>query len=340
MSEIVNSQSSLPAVRGGIIGLQHRMREIGRIRIGVKDPSKGAPKAIPEIRLTSKDRKALEAAAEVYGGEVKAWNSEWELITNSEEIDVYASQMPMSQHYELWSGGGCQRRCNGEWDEIRGCPCDCALDSPDLSALRQKGKACKLTTRISLILAKVPGIGVWRLDTGSVYAAMELPLTYQGLQMAARTGRMIPARLAAPMREVKRGGETKKFRVVELRIDMTMEQVQAIAAGQSELPYEVDASTGEALPASAPALEAPVPAPTAAPAPRVDPDHPAVAAMREHGLDKVEDASQVADLKRTCAAKGLDWKDVLVEAVGKGHKKWMLINAYAQAIEVPSGGDE
>ena len=332
MSNIIPA-SQIPALRGGVIGIQQRMRQIGRIRIGVKDGNKGFPKAIAEIRLTSPDRKALEAAAAVYGGEVRAWNNEFELITESDEIDVYASSMPMSQHYELWSGGGCQRRCNGEWDEIKGQPCQCQLDAPDIDKQRQQGKACKLVTRISLILAKVPGIGVWRLDTGSVYAAMELPLTYQGLQLAAQTGRMIPARLAAPLREVKRNGETKKFRVVELRIDMTMEQVQAIAAGQAELPYSVDASTGEALPTGAPALEVPAQPVTA------DPDHPAVKLMREYGLDGVEDAAQVGAFKSSCKAIGRDWKDVLAQAVGAGHKKWPLINAYAQNLVSNAGGD-
>lgn len=311
-------------VRGGIIGLQQRMREIGRIRIGVKDGN--TPKAIEFIRLTSADRTPLDAAAKIYGGEVTKWiNGQYQLITQSSEIEVYASPMPISQHYEMWTKGGCQHRCNGQYDSLNDCECQCDLGAENLDELRQEGKACKLVTRLSLILCKLPGVGVWRLDTGSIHAAGELPLTYEGLRAAASKNHMIPARLAAPLRTVVRGGVTKKFRVVELRVDLTPDEVYNHASSSAELPARVDASTGEVLEADfVDAVTVPeVPAIEAA----AEPPYYAQL-MKAAGLTGEDDREKFAAFK---GIAGNRWESLLVSALEKGFKTWSTITAFAES---------
>src|SRR4051812_35230845 len=79
-----------------IIGLQRRIREVGRIRMGVqvptRTPGKRAPKKIDRFRFTSPDRSVIEAVAGVYGGVVHEWDNngagQWEVITDATELRI------------------------------------------------------------------------------------------------------------------------------------------------------------------------------------------------------------------------------------------------------------
>ena len=107
-----------------ILTLQRRLREAGRIRIGqqVKAANgKTRPAKLDAFRLTSADKVAMDAAATLYGGEVKEWDGApigkmWELFTaaNSLPVVIPPAATAFSQFYEAWSGGGCTRRCDGE----------------------------------------------------------------------------------------------------------------------------------------------------------------------------------------------------------------------------------
>jgi hypothetical protein len=117
-----------------IIGVQRRMMELGRIRLGDKADS-GAPRKLSKFRLTSASRALLEAAAELYGGTVQDWQGApddgyFELYTDTDTLDIIlppvfsdrdgSPTLPYSQAYELWSGGGCQRRCDGATEPSQG----------------------------------------------------------------------------------------------------------------------------------------------------------------------------------------------------------------------------
>jgi hypothetical protein len=84
------------------------MRQIGRIRIGTSTPRGNGkiPSRAETFILTSADKAPLEAAKEIYGGsEIESWNGEFKLVTQATELDVYISQVPISQAMELWEGG-------------------------------------------------------------------------------------------------------------------------------------------------------------------------------------------------------------------------------------------
>lgn len=208
---------------GTMIELQRRMREIGRIKLGVQVPtSKGGsrPSALDTFRFTSSDTRALATIAELWGGEVADWNESpidgrYQVLTTSSEIDVLVlprSITQLAQSYELWSGGGCKRRCDGRHDQITDQPCECDPEN----------RECKLTTRLSVMLADVPGFGVWRLESHGYYAAVELPAPAEMLATLAEHGDMVPAVLRLERREVKRPGEpTKQFVVPALDAKLT-----------------------------------------------------------------------------------------------------------------------
>lgn len=157
------------------IDVQRRLVELGRIRLGDKGP-KGEPRRLTTFRLTSASRTHLEAAAAVYGGEVRRWQGApdegyWELLTTSHElrIRIPPTLASYSQTYELWDAGGCVRRCDGVRESVSGGPCLCDAAK----------RACAITTRVSVMLRGVPGLGVWRLETHGWNAATTLPATLE-----------------------------------------------------------------------------------------------------------------------------------------------------------------
>jgi len=123
---------------------------------------------------------------------------------------VIPSGESLSQWYEMWSGGGCQRRCDGRINVLRDSPCECPSDPLDRADLASKGRACKPTTRLNVVLADVPGIGVWRLESHGYHSAVELPMVAEFLAQATEAGTYLPAELALTPRSSKRPGQGKR----------------------------------------------------------------------------------------------------------------------------------
>jgi hypothetical protein len=209
-----------------ILTLQRRLREAGRIRIGQQVPTsngKTRPAKLDAFRLTSADQSVITEAARLYGGNPKKWDGapvgdQWEVITTTTALPVIVppSEMAFSQFFELWSGGGCQRRCDGNTELLSGESCVCDLEDE---------KACKPTTRLSVILQQLPGLGVWRLESHGWYAATELAGTVEVCQAAAARGQLLPAVLRLEQRQVKRivsgKPQTMNFAVPILDIPLT-----------------------------------------------------------------------------------------------------------------------
>lgn len=226
-----------------ILELQSRMYERGRIRIGQKS-AKGAPQKLDRFRFTSAARENLDPIAAAYGGTVADWapadgRKQYEVITDSARIPILVPPNPVTQWLELWSGGGCQRRCDGLRDVISDSPCLCDPDP--------EKRQCKPTTRLNVILREMPGIGVWRLESHGWNAAVELP----GLAaFVARADGMVPAFLTLEERVTKRDGKTNRFMVPGIDVEVTPSQ---LLAGQSATaPREVVAPEPRAAIESAP----------------------------------------------------------------------------------------
>jgi Recombination directionality factor-like len=214
-----------------IIDMQRSMREWGRIRMGTQGDR--GPRKLETFRLTSADQTAIEGAAALYGGTPRPWvapaGPQWEVITEATELACAVPPLdysPASQWYELWSGGGCLRRCDGATEVLTDGPCQC-----DPSA-----RECQPTTRLSLILPGVPGLGLWRLESHGYYAATELLGTVHVAATYAQAGRFIPARLLATERMVKRLDSkgkpiTLRFVVPALDLDLAITPGLPPAAG-------------------------------------------------------------------------------------------------------------
>lgn len=249
-----------------VIGVQRRFMQLGRVRLGEKGP-KGEPKRLNSFRFTSASERLLSAVAAKYGGTVTAWTDApdegyFQVTTTATSLDIIlpptfsqddgTPSTSYSQWYELWSRGGCQRRCDGVTESLSGEPCKCD------PALRDAGTdpsgTCGIITRVSFIIPDLPGLGVWRLDSGGWNAAVELPGTLELLAQAASEARFIPAVLSLQNRTAKREGKTHRFVVPVIELpDVTIGQLVDGTAPTYALNAPSGAPPGKpALPAAPP----------------------------------------------------------------------------------------
>jgi TusA-related sulfurtransferase len=251
-----------------IIEVQKRLMELGRVRLGEKGP-KGEPRKLSTLRFTSASRALLEAIAAQHGGQVTVWTGApdegfFQVTTEATEIDIVlppvfsdadgTPTVAYSQWMELWSGGGCLRRCDGVTEALSGKDCICAEEG-------KEERACKPTTRVSFMLPDIPGLGVWRLDSHGWNAATELPVTLEVLSQAAAANRFIPAVLRLQNRTKKTEGQTRRFvvPVIDLK-DITVKQ---LASGEVPEAIAMNPPTMTAIPK--PALPAASTMPAAEP---------------------------------------------------------------------------
>lgn len=196
--------------------LQRRLAEVGRIRIGhVVQSSNGKtrPAKLDRFRFTSPDRTQLERVAAAYGGTVREWTpanggaAQYEVLTDASSVAVIVPPQALTQWMEAWSGGGCTRRCDGETEIRSDSPCLCAATDQMI---------CKPTTRLSVLLRDIEGLGSWRLESHGWNAAAELP----GMaELLARAGGYVQARLyLKPVRQIT-DGQTRDFMVPALAVD-------------------------------------------------------------------------------------------------------------------------
>lgn len=256
------------------LAVQRRSREIGRIRLGAQVPTeRGRPRPIKldTFRLTTASQRIAEAAAALLGGQARPWTTaptagQWEVITGTDTIPVAIppGATAMSQWMEMWSGGGCARRCDGEHETLSKGPCLCPSDVEQRTALAADGEACKPTTRVNVIIPGLPDIGVWRVESHGHYAAVELGGTADMLAQAGAQGIIVPAVLRLEQRQTKtiRGGRatTRNYGVPVLEVLWSLHQMlEAAGQGGSALAQALPAASAglaiTAAPAAAPARD-------------------------------------------------------------------------------------
>lgn len=156
---------------------QVRMTEVGRIRTGRFDPEKGrsgAPTKLDTFRFTAANEQLIRSVADVYGGTPAQFTpqrqqgQQWEVVVPLDEVEVFVPRQRIEPWLEAWRPGTCIRRCDGERETIKDEPCLCAAGQVAENDL------CKPVVRVQVMLADVPVIGTWRLESHGRYAVGEL----------------------------------------------------------------------------------------------------------------------------------------------------------------------
>ena len=252
-----------------MLDIPNRARELGRIRMGEQVPKSGGgrrPSKLVTWRLTCATADYLEAAAAIYGGTVAPWpeapteGDQWQLTTAVDSLDVMVPPSDLadalSQWWEKWTGGGCDRRCNGEVETLGGARCQCPADLAERLELAKTGKACKPTTRAAFILPKLPDLGVWRLEAHGMNAAIELPGSIAMLRRFSVGDVWIPGRLRLDQRTSKKDGQTHHYGVPVVELpSVTVAELMGPAPGavgppRAELAAGSSAAGGGATPAA------------------------------------------------------------------------------------------
>ena len=219
--------------------LSRRMPRHGKIRIGEKG-SKGEPRKLSTFRFTSQDEGVIRAIADRYGGEANVWTGgpdkgAWEVTTEAKEIPIALPADPLGDTpvYELWSGGGCLRRCDGEVCLVPKATEDGTelVDTPCICEAKDQFE-CKVTTRLTVILREVAFGGGWMLESHGWNAAHELPGMIEAVQAIQAKG-LVGAVLALEERSKKvrlSGGKTRTNRFVVPVVRPAI-SLDALAAG-------------------------------------------------------------------------------------------------------------
>lgn len=266
-----------------------RFRELGRIRMGYQEPTgktyqsgpmKGRavmrPVKLDRFRLTSQQKPLIEHASSVYGGPVQPWDNdgtpEWQVVIEAEQIPVMLAvadeEAPcFEQWYELWTGGGLVRRCDGiRIDAPDPGDCACPADPQERAEQATKGQACKPTSRLRVMLPDLPDLGVWRLESHGFYAASELAAIDILLRRARAAGAtLIPAELRLVEKEGARrqGEQRRKFYVPAVtfhgRLQAFLDTFGALDGGPSAMAGGIGAATPALPAAAAPAAGRPQP---------------------------------------------------------------------------------
>lgn len=235
-----------------------RLPTLGRLRMGMKVEGRKRngetferPSSIETWRLTSADQQALEQVAAIYGGTVKPWRDksvaagQFEVVTTSSELRIVLPPDPLgnSPIYEMWSRGGCVRRCDGVICSVVMQGQDGAeMQEVDCLCVAEKALSCDVHTRLNVILPEVRFGGVWMLDTSGFDAAHELPGMVGLLQSMQGNGLTVGVLRLEHRRKVV-AGETRLYPVPVLGLDASMD---ALTSGQAR--YSGSLGTGSSVP--------------------------------------------------------------------------------------------
>lgn len=236
-----------------LANIQRRLPEAGRIRLGEKTAR--AMQSLDHLRFTSPTRSLIDQIATLYGGTARPWNEpkaanqhQFQVTITADAVPVYVVPDGLSVQYELWSGGGCVRRCDGEVCEVTVQTRDGAeLQDVACICAAQNAMECRPYTRMQLILPEISFAGVWRLETKGWNAVHELPGMYDMIDTLAEQGQMVRALVSVESRTSMVRGKRQHFVVPKLTIAETVLQLQAGQANAAAL------SSGHAAP-TAPAL--------------------------------------------------------------------------------------
>jgi len=216
-----------------------RLPRLGKFHLGIRHPEKGYPMKT-EYFVLPQDHPDYEKLVEAFGDKPK----ELRILIPVEDEEQWASQYYKA--YNLTYGLVCKG--DGEMG-MRMCDVDTgALPNKDTKTceLREwacngrdctdyKEKKCSEVMNVRFILPEIPGLGIWQIDTGSKNSILNINSCAKIIRKAFGRISMIPLKLTFEPIEVNNPDTGKKHKVyvLNLRTDVTMEQLAEAAREQS-----------------------------------------------------------------------------------------------------------
>lgn len=219
-----------------------RMPRLGKIRLGVKVEKPGKhpyPQATDHFVVP-------EEVADIFGEKP----TELEIMFPTEDPDQFAQQW--YRCYSLTQGlvcigdgvtsrrkvdlgtGAIASRDTQDWEWREGLPCD-TQDCPEYLS-----KRCRRVMNLQVLIPRVPGLGVWQIDTSSFYSIVNINSMIRLLKNLAGRCSFIPLRLCLGPIEVTPPGQTKKtVHIMHIKQDMKLAEIARlgqIPAPQALLP--------------------------------------------------------------------------------------------------------
>ena len=197
------------------------LRRAGTIRMGWQDGNRPVQSTRGFV-ITTRERQVAEDVAGYVGQDVEEYDQDrsddrFRVFTETESLPVLVPPVPDSYRawFEVWSGGGVQKRCDGQYDFIAEAMCSCDPDPAE--------RECAPYTRLTLMLPFVRGLVGFQLSSKGFHAAQELGAMAPLFDSAAARGVAIPARLLFERRSQRVGGQTRRFVVPALDVDVSSE---------------------------------------------------------------------------------------------------------------------
>lgn len=204
--------------------IQANHMPVFQVRFGEKVNNRPA-KLNGKLRITSANQGVVQAFVDSYGGTVQKWEEGWEAYLPRTDLPIMVLPgQSIQQHWELYKGGTCARRCDGETDSISGKPCMCP---PDVTVRQADRNSCSAMTRLSFLCPEVAILGAGTLVTHGMIAAQTLPQSVAVAEAALKRGEMVPATLRA----VQKIGAGKQYVIPQIEITGT--SLNELMAGSS-----------------------------------------------------------------------------------------------------------
>lgn len=257
-----------------MLDIQRRHAEVFRIRLGDSVPTgekndDGTPKMRPRkltdsMRVTSPNRSVVEAFVAVYGGEVSAWEQQWQAFLPVTALPVMILPgQSISQWWELYKKTVCERRCDGVTESLSGQPCKCPAD---ITVRMQTKGACRPMTRVNLVCPEVAVVGAGSLVSHGMIAAETLPQSVAVAEAALARGLMVPAVLRVIAHEGKKHYVVPQLEIVgvslnQLETGEVERRAVAAAPAAASSPPRATAAPSRPTPAQASGPRRPAQAP-------------------------------------------------------------------------------
>lgn len=220
---------------------QYRIPRCGKIHLGEEfvGTGKSHPKATPFFRVP-------DEVAAVYGREPTTLEVIFPYADPEKNCDVW---------YKRYVSGGVLR-CKGDGERAtelteQGRMNEIECLGEDCPAFQSR--KCRRVAMLSLILPKVPGIGVWQITTSSIHSVRSILGVQALLNNLGRNIAGTTFKLHRVLKEVAPDGKAKKVYVLRLECPLTWEQIMSeqprrLGFTDKEVEPATDAMPGDLYP--------------------------------------------------------------------------------------------